>query len=289
MTEAIKQAREAPEPFADAWKHSENDYTASRPRLEPVTDPEAYVAVLSALTAIDAALSAEPGAGRVIELTLPEAPKGWPTATDQHRKQESFRWLPIVVARPTGVSDYLVLTPDGTQTIISDEDYEASVPMEPKPAREPDTDDLLAIAYQQGYAEGKARAKQPVAGEWIEWWQGSGPERGDHIMRLKPSGLGYAGEVAYIGDQHHDAAGAIVAAHNAAISAAEAEIAALKEAVERLKREKTAGAAEAFDALDVADRIIGHAYGTDTPAEWHRAYRKVARARAALGKGGSPE
>ncbi len=42
---------------------------------------------------------------------------------------------------------------------------------------------------------------------------------------------------------------------------------------------QTAGAAEAFDALDLADRLIERAYGGDTPREWTKAYRRVAAAR----------
>ena len=43
---------------------------------------------------------------------------------------------------------------------------------------------------------------------------------------------------------------------------------------------QTAGAPEAFDALDLADRLIERAYGGDTPPEWTKAYRGVAKARA---------
>ncbi|WP_420961137.1 hypothetical protein [Brucella sp. IR073] len=41
------------------------------------------------------------------------------------------------------------------------------------------------------------------------------------------------------------------------------------------------GAVEAFNALDLADRLIERGYGTDTPKEWHDAYKAVARARRA--------
>ena len=36
----------------------------------------------------------------------------------------------------------------------------------------------------------------------------------------------------------------------------------------------------ACSALDIADRLIERSYGTDTPAEWHDAYRAVAKARS---------
>lgn len=49
--------------------------------------------------------------------------------------------------------------------------------------------------------------------DWAVWWQGSG-DRGDHIMEVTQSGLGYARELAWIGDQHHVEAGALVAEHN---------------------------------------------------------------------------
>jgi len=66
----------------------------------------------------------------------------------------------------------------------------------------------------------EAAALSPVpSGPWAVWWQGSGPQRGDHLMLKTESGLGYAEEIAYIGDQHHDAAHAIVNAHNIAIAA----------------------------------------------------------------------
>jgi len=47
----------------------------------------------------------------------------------------------------------------------------------------------------------------------------------------------------------------------------------------------TPGADEAFDALDLADNLIGRAYGTDVPVEWNRAIKKVARARTILTQG----
>ena len=42
----------------------------------------------------------------------------------------------------------------------------------------------------------------------------------------------------------------------------------------------TPGAPEAFAALDVADRIIERAFGTEVPGDWHEAYRAVAKARS---------
>lgn len=53
-----------------------------------------------------------------------------------------------------------------------------------------------------------------MAEKWTVWWQGSGPQRGAHIMRLTPSGLGYASEVAYLGDKSHELAHEIVSQHN---------------------------------------------------------------------------
>lgn len=41
----------------------------------------------------------------------------------------------------------------------------------------------------------------------------------------------------------------------------------------------TPGAAEAFEALDVADALIERAYGTDVPEEWNAAIRRVQEAR----------
>ncbi len=40
---------------------------------------------------------------------------------------------------------------------------------------------------------------------------------------------------------------------------------------------------EAFVALDLADRLIESAYGTDTPREWDKAFRSVAKARSLKG------
>lgn len=57
----------------------------------------------------------------------------------------------------------------------------------------------------------------------------------------------------------------------ASLSAAQAEIAELR------------GANEAFAALDVADRLIERAYGTDVPKEWNDAYRAVSDARSLIG------
>lgn len=42
----------------------------------------------------------------------------------------------------------------------------------------------------------------------------------------------------------------------------------------------TPGAMEAFTALDVADRIIERAFGTEVPNDWNDAYRAVAKARS---------
>lgn len=42
------------------------------------------------------------------------------------------------------------------------------------------------------------------------------------------------------------------------------------------------GATEAFDAIDVADRLIERAYGDEIPADWTKAHGRVAKARAAL-------
>lgn len=46
--------------------------------------------------------------------------------------------------------------------------------------------------------------------------------------------------------------------------------------------EGKAGASEAFTALDLADKLIERAYGSDIPKEWNKAYRGVAKARSAL-------
>lgn len=40
------------------------------------------------------------------------------------------------------------------------------------------------------------------------------------------------------------------------------------------------GAAEAFDALTVADNLICHAFGDEVPGEWRRALQRVSTARA---------
>ena len=45
------------------------------------------------------------------------------------------------------------------------------------------------------------------------------------------------------------------------------------------------GATEAFDALDVADRLLERAYGDEMPPEWSRAYCGVAMARASAAGG----
>lgn len=54
--------------------------------------------------------------------------------------------------------------------------------------------------------------------KWAVWWQGSGPQRGDHIMIMSAYDMGYGSELAYLGDQHHDAAHTIVDAHNATVA-----------------------------------------------------------------------
>lgn len=61
---------------------------------------------------------------------------------------------------------------------------------------------------------------------WRVWWQGSGPQRGDHIMLASGYDLGYAREIAYLGDQHHEAARALVELHNFAVDKLRASLAA---------------------------------------------------------------
>lgn len=45
---------------------------------------------------------------------------------------------------------------------------------------------------------------------------------------------------------------------------------------------ETPGAAEAFDAVDVADRLIERAYGDEVPVEWTKTFKGVAKARSAM-------
>lgn len=52
------------------------------------------------------------------------------------------------------------------------------------------------------------------AEKWIVYWHGSGPQRGSHIMRLRPCGYGYDGEIAYLGAESHELADEIVRLHN---------------------------------------------------------------------------
>ncbi len=52
---------------------------------------------------------------------------------------------------------------------------------------------------------------------WRVWWQGSGPQRGDHIMTASKYDIGYGRELAYLGDQHHEAASLLVQLHNAVV------------------------------------------------------------------------
>lgn len=75
------------------------------------------------------------------------------------------------------------------------------------------------------------------SGEWRLWWQGSG-QRGSHIMWSTPGGLSFGDEVAFLGDQHHDAADELVRAHNEALSAARAAQ-PVGEMVDRLPKEPT--------------------------------------------------
>lgn len=44
----------------------------------------------------------------------------------------------------------------------------------------------------------------------------------------------------------------------------------------------------AYDALDLADRLIERGYGIDVPQEWHEAFKAVADARAALSRQSTP-
>jgi hypothetical protein len=54
--------------------------------------------------------------------------------------------------------------------------------------------------------------------KWTNRWYGSPPNRGDTILEVGKHGMGYGKEIAYVGDQCHDAVAKIISAHNAAIA-----------------------------------------------------------------------
>lgn len=68
-----------------------------------------------------------------------------------------------------------------------------------------------------------ARIQRPRL--WILWWQGSGPQKGDHIMEMDEHDLGYEGEVAWIGQVHHDEADIIIREHNLVVERLRAALA----------------------------------------------------------------
>lgn len=78
------------------------------------------------------------------------------------------------------------------------------VPGSPKPDLVEALTDEAASLAEQAKHHGR---------DWAVWWQGSG-ERGDHIMEMAQDGLTYSRELAFLGADHHDEAGRLVAEHN---------------------------------------------------------------------------
>jgi hypothetical protein len=76
--------------------------------------------------------------------------------------------------------------------------------------------DKLWDAFESGWV-GAARSPVMPGGPWQLRWYGSGDDRGDHIF--------CEGErIAYLGDQHHDAASRIVYDHNVGIGRRKCEL-----------------------------------------------------------------
>ena len=95
---------------------------------------------------------------------------------------------------------------------------------------------------------------------WRVWWHGSGPQRGDHIMLASRYDLGYEREIAYLGDQHHEAASALVHLHNITVdklrAAAPTSATNAQVAPTALKQEPLHGKATDAEWLrDLANRI----------------------------------
>lgn len=67
---------------------------------------------------------------------------------------------------------------------------------------------------------------------WILWWQGSGPQRGTHVMELTGYDMNYAREIAYLGnpgtdenDPRHVEAEKMVREHNLTVDRLRAALA----------------------------------------------------------------
>lgn len=73
---------------------------------------------------------------------------------------------------------------------------------------------------------------------------------------------------------------------NKLLNAAREDTTARAEAAEQQVQALEVIVGVAGDALDVADRIIERALGTDVPGEWNDSYRAVADARTALSSAG---
>jgi len=125
------------------------------------------------------------------------------------------------------------------------------------------SDPTNAGPLRERVAEVEAALVMP-SGPWIEQWQGSGPERGDHIMcgRDRVSYLPAADGT----EGMHKQAGEIVYAHNIAVSVLTVELAriraeneALLEALDWCVAEINRGSPSVLNARKVMSAIKGSA------------------------------
>lgn len=120
-----------------------------------------------ALSYLDGAALVATAPAPKIKLEIPKAPNGWPAGCGKTRDPKDFRWLPIVMDGPCGVTDWYALRSDGARLIISAADFEASEPMTPAPTAAVDglPERLLErerhispVEYREAYAILESRA-----------------------------------------------------------------------------------------------------------------------------------
>lgn len=134
----------------------------------------------------------------------------------------------------------------------------------------PNSSSAIVLAPPASAADGEGlRDERPLAEQakhhgrdWAVWWQGSG-ERGDHIMEVAQSGLGYARELTFLGADHHDQAGVLVAEHNE-------QVRRLREVIARQAAAKALLQKEVADLRSEAEFNRHNAGPSPWPEPWKR-------------------
>lgn len=186
--------------------------------------------------------------------------------------------MPMHIPLPAGLPAFMAAAPRSDQPLTRASDAGGDRETIAAPPPVPASREAGEIANPPLADQAKHHGR-----DWKVWWQVSG-ERGDHIMEVTQSGLGYARELAWIGDQHHDQAGALVAEHNEQVRRLREVIARQAAAKALLQTElgrikAVIPASLSYEVPDAAEAI----------ASTFREYVKVAAEATALRKAVTPK